>query len=65
MDITNLPTAEDLRASVKDFRDGVTNQRERTYIMAWWAQYGILNQFAAMTRAAEIERAAALPRVEN
>lgn len=48
------PTAEDLRDSVRDFRDPSTTDAERQGIQEWWTQNGIPNQFAAMCEASRI-----------
>jgi len=49
-------TAEELRESVKDFRDPYTIEADREIIRLWWAHNNIPNQFAAMVVAAEIEK---------
>jgi hypothetical protein len=46
-------SAEDLRDSVRDYRDPATSVSERREIVEWWKSQGIPNQFAAMLRAAE------------
>jgi hypothetical protein len=48
----------DLRDSVRDFRNPQTTAAEARVIVEWWNEHGIPNQFAAMLRAAEIEHAA-------
>lgn len=50
------PSPEGLRASVRAFRFPGTTTRERDAITAWWGRLGIPNQFAAMLRAAEMEK---------
>ncbi|CAA9364786.1 MAG: hypothetical protein AVDCRST_MAG68-5077 [uncultured Gemmatimonadetes bacterium] len=49
--------AEDLRASVRDFRDPNSTERERQAVLQWWdsLDFHVPNQFAAMLRAAELE----------
>lgn len=54
---TETPTPQDLRDSVRDFRHASTSTLERKSILDWWGSIGVPNQFAAMLRAAEIERA--------
>jgi hypothetical protein len=51
------PSAEDLRDSVRDYRDPATPVSERGDIREWWREQGVANQFAAMLRAAEIDGA--------
>ena len=46
---------DDLRDSVRDYRDPNTTYIERAYIISFWALLGI-PQFAAMIRAAKIEK---------
>jgi hypothetical protein len=50
-------SAEDLRDSVRDYRNPATSTAERREIGDWWKSQGIPNQFAAMLRAADIARA--------
>lgn len=47
---------EDLRESVAVYRHPRTPDYERKSIVGWWATYDIPNQFAALIRAAEIEK---------
>jgi hypothetical protein len=49
------PSAEDLRDSVRDYRDPATSAWGRADIREWWREQGIANQFGAMLRAAEID----------
>ena len=53
-------TADDLRASVRDFRDPRATVQERDLITEWWASLGIPNQFAAMLRASQLDQPASL-----
>ena len=48
-------TPEELRQSVRTFRDPSTTDARRQEILAWWAAHDTPNQFAAMLRAAQIE----------
>jgi hypothetical protein len=48
-------SVEDLRDSVRDYRDPATSASERREIADWWKSQGIPNQFAAMLRAAALE----------
>ena len=50
------PDPADLRDSVRDYRNPNTSEVERDYIRSYWAEHGVPNQFAAMLRAAEIEK---------
>jgi len=52
----DLTTPAGLRESVRVFRDPATSDTERDRIRHAWAAAGIPNQFAAMIRAADIER---------
>lgn len=49
--------ADDLRASVRDYRNPATSDTERAAIRSWWASLAVPvpNQFAAMLRAAELD----------
>lgn len=49
--------ADDLRASVRDFRDPRATEQERETVRQWWATLDlhVPNQFAAMLRAAELD----------
>lgn len=49
--------ADDLRASVADYRNPATSEPERETIRNFWGDHGISNQFVAMMTAAELERA--------
>lgn len=56
MSTETAPAADQLRASVRDYRDPRATVQERDLITEWWASLGIPNQFAAMLRAAEMEK---------
>lgn len=47
---------EELRESVRDYRDPATSEAERENIRAYWERQGVPNQFAAMLRAADAEK---------
>jgi hypothetical protein len=55
---TFLPVANDLRDSVRDYRNPATSDDDRDDIRAYWGEHGINNQFQAMRRAAELTEAA-------
>ena len=46
-----------LRRSVTEYRSAGTTEERREEIRVGWAADGIPNQFAAMVRAAELDRA--------
>lgn len=54
-DVTLDPA--ELREMVADYRNPATDPAERENIAAWWAERGLPNQFAALSRAADIEKA--------
>jgi hypothetical protein len=54
----DLSTPTGIRESVGKFRNPGTTDTERGSIQLAWVAAGIPNQFAAMLRAAEMERAA-------
>lgn len=47
--------AQDLKDSVRDYRDSKTSETEREGIREYWKSQNIPNQFAAMNRAAELK----------
>lgn len=51
-------TPDDLRESVRDFRDPRSDEQTRQAVRDWWAEHGIPNQFAARLLAAELDRQA-------
>ena len=50
--------AQDLRDSVRDYRDTRTSEVERESIQDYWASQGVSSQFAALNRAANIQNEA-------
>lgn len=59
------PIPSELRESVRDYRNPATTEEERDGIRAYWAQHGVRNQFAAMSRAWEIDKASPAVRVDD
>jgi hypothetical protein len=51
-----MTDATELRASVSEYRDPGTTADRRARIAAGWQAGGIPNQFAAMLRAAALDR---------
>lgn len=51
-----MDLADDLRASVRDYRNPQTTEAERQIILDFWSEYQITNQFQAMLKAAEVEK---------
>jgi hypothetical protein len=54
--VTDLSTPAAIRESVRLYRDPATSDTTRDRIKRAWAAAGIPNQFAAMLRAAAMEK---------
>lgn len=48
------PHPDDLKDSVRDYRNPLATDEERAGILEWWASFGIVNQFQALLKAAEL-----------